>query len=44
MKFYSLIIASENKNKYDKYYQLFYNHGSLGNIKSDCFTLPAAIS
>ena len=44
MKFYPLVIASENKNKYDKYYELFYNHGTLGNTKSDCLTLPTTIS
>lgn len=35
----SYIIASENKNKYYKYYELFYNYGTLGNTKSDCFIL-----
>lgn len=36
MKFQPLIIASENKNKYDKCNELFYNCGTLGNTKSDC--------
>lgn len=35
MKCQPLIIASENKNKYDKYNELFYNCGTLGNAKSD---------
>ena len=34
----------ENKNKYDKYYELFYNYGTLGNTKSDCLTLSTSIS
>lgn len=35
---YTIIIASENNSKY---WDLFYNHETLGNTESGCFTWPA---